>query len=70
MGVRLRNPLTIPLHIFFEHDASSTCTVQFRVFQQVLSSPPADKSDDLQLILLTCKFLDLVVTLQTEEFQV
>ncbi|KAF8313993.1 hypothetical protein DL93DRAFT_1101270 [Clavulina sp. PMI_390] len=45
-------------------------TELLRVFQQVLSSPPADKSDELQLVLSTCKFLDLLLTLQTEEFQV
>jgi len=45
-------------------------TELFREFQQALASAPSDKSDELQLVLSTCKFLDLLVTLQTEEFQV
>lgn len=49
---------------------SSAHSGKFRVFQQVLAAPPSDKSDELQLVLSTCKFLDLLVTLQTEEFQV
>lgn len=30
---------------------------------------PADGSDDLQLVLAACKFLDLLLVLQTEDFQ-
>ena len=44
--------------------------LQFRVFEQILVAPPADESDELLLILSACKFLDLLVVLQTEEFQV
>ena len=31
--------------------------------------PPPDSSEDLPVVLSACKFLDLVLTLQTEEFQ-
>jgi len=41
-----------------------------RIFEQTLAAPPQDGSDDLLLILSACKFLDLLVVLQTEEFQV
>ncbi|KAG8988872.1 hypothetical protein FRB90_002518 [Tulasnella sp. 427] len=45
-------------------------TEMFRVFEQCISSPPADSSEELLVILAACKFLDLVLVLQTEEFQV
>ena len=35
-----------------------------------MMAPPTDGSEDLVLILSACKFLDLVLVLQTEEFQV
>lgn len=44
-------------------------TEMFRVFEQCIGSPPADGSEDLMVILAACKFLDLVLVLQTEEFQ-
>jgi len=34
-----------------------------------MTEPPADGSDDLQLVLSACKFLDLLLVLQTEDFQ-
>ncbi|KIO22523.1 hypothetical protein M407DRAFT_9910, partial [Tulasnella calospora MUT 4182] len=45
-------------------------TEMFRVFEQCISSPPADGSEDLLVVMAACKFLDLVLVLQTEEFQV
>ncbi|KAG8901218.1 hypothetical protein FRB99_005473 [Tulasnella sp. 403] len=45
-------------------------TEMFRVFEQCMASPPSDGADDLTVILAACKFLDLVLVLQTEEFQV
>ena len=44
--------------------------VQLRVFEQAMTDPPADGSDDLQMILSMCKFVDLLLVLQTVEFQV
>jgi len=43
--------------------------LQFRIFEQVTMNLPPDGSEDLQLILAACKCLDLLITLQTEEFQ-
>jgi len=34
-----------------------------------MTSPPADGSEDLPLLLAGSKCLDLLLTLQTEEFQ-
>ncbi|KAK0500731.1 Dopey, N-terminal-domain-containing protein [Armillaria luteobubalina] len=45
-------------------------TELYRLFEQVMSTLPSDGSDDLQLILSVCKFLDLLLVLQTEEFQI
>ncbi|KAH7100146.1 Dopey, N-terminal-domain-containing protein [Auriculariales sp. MPI-PUGE-AT-0066] len=45
-------------------------TEMLRVFEQAMSDPPADGSDDLQMILSVCKFVDLLLVLQTVEFQV
>jgi hypothetical protein len=35
----------------------------------MMTTLPADGSEDLQLILSACKCLDLLLVLQTEEFQ-
>ena len=43
--------------------------VQYRLFESVMLNLPPDGSDDLPLLLAACKCLDLLVTLQTEEFQ-
>lgn len=43
--------------------------VKYRIFEQVMTNLPSDGSEDLQLVLAACKCLDLLVTLQTEEFQ-
>ncbi|KAG9033005.1 hypothetical protein FRB95_000667 [Tulasnella sp. JGI-2019a] len=45
-------------------------TELFRVFEQSMATPPPDGSDELVVLLSACKFLDLVLVLQTEEFQV
>ncbi|KXN85691.1 Protein dopey [Leucoagaricus sp. SymC.cos] len=45
-------------------------TELYRIFEQVMTNLPPDGSEDLQLVLAACKCLDLLVTLQTEEFQV
>lgn len=39
------------------------------MLEQVFTDVPADGSDDLALLLSACKFLDLLLTLQTQEFQ-
>ncbi|KAH8835109.1 Dopey, N-terminal-domain-containing protein [Flagelloscypha sp. PMI_526] len=48
----------------------SVITELFRVFELAITSIPADASEDLQLILAAAKCLDLLLVLQTEEFQV
>ncbi|KAF9447031.1 hypothetical protein P691DRAFT_803039 [Macrolepiota fuliginosa MF-IS2] len=45
-------------------------TELYRTFEQVMTNLPPDGSEDLQLVLAACKCLDLLVTLQTEEFQI
>lgn len=45
-------------------------TELYRIFEQVIAAIPADGSEDLQLVLAACKCLDLLLVLQTEEFQV
>lgn len=44
--------------------------MQYRLFEQIMTTLPADGSEDLPLILSACKCLDLLLVLQTEEFQV
>jgi len=34
-----------------------------------MDEPPPDGSEQLQLILAACKFLDLLLVLQSEDFQ-
>ncbi|KAG2350958.1 hypothetical protein BDR05DRAFT_955104 [Suillus weaverae] len=45
-------------------------TELYRIFEQIIVSIPSDGSEDLQLILSASKCLDLLLTLQTEEFQI
>ncbi|RDB28675.1 Protein dopey [Hypsizygus marmoreus] len=45
-------------------------TELYRIFDQVMISLPSDGSEDLQLILAASKCLDLLLALQTEEFQI
>ncbi|KAJ8582095.1 hypothetical protein M405DRAFT_582865 [Rhizopogon salebrosus TDB-379] len=45
-------------------------TELYRIFEQIKDSIPSDGSEDLQLILSASKCLDLLLTLQTEEFQI
>ncbi|KAI0348103.1 hypothetical protein BDW22DRAFT_1350250 [Trametopsis cervina] len=45
-------------------------TELLRVFESVLVSLPSDGSEDLSLILAATKLLDLILVLQTEEFQI
>jgi len=40
-----------------------------RLFETVMLEPAADNSEDLVVSLAACKFLDLLLVLQTEEFQ-
>lgn len=42
---------------------------QYRIFEQVIMTLPPDGSEDLQLVLAASKCLDLLLVLQTEEFQ-
>ncbi|KAF8079121.1 Dopey, N-terminal-domain-containing protein [Lyophyllum atratum] len=41
-----------------------------RIFEQAMITLPSDGSEDLQLILAASKCLDLLLVLQTEEFQI
>jgi len=50
-------------------DSSDVKKSQYRLFDQLLTALPSDGSEDLQLILAACKCLDLLLVLQTEEFQ-
>ncbi|KAG1754714.1 Dopey, N-terminal-domain-containing protein [Suillus paluster] len=45
-------------------------TELYRIFELIIDSIPSDGSEDLQLILSASKCLDLLLTLQTEEFQI
>jgi len=45
-------------------------TELYRIFEQAIVSMPSDGSEDLQLVLAACKCLDLLLVLQTEEFQI
>lgn len=45
-------------------------TELIRLFTSALVEPPADGSDDLHLLLAACKCVDLMLTLQTSEFQI
>lgn len=44
--------------------------VQYRLLDQLMTTLPTDGSEDLPLVLSACKFLDLLLVLQTEDFQV
>ncbi|SPO39006.1 related to DOP1 - strong similarity to developmental regulatory gene, dopey (dopA) [Pseudozyma flocculosa] len=45
-------------------------TELMRLFEGMMDELPPDESDQLQLVLSACKFLDLLLVLQTEDFQV
>ncbi|EJF67133.1 hypothetical protein DICSQDRAFT_151482 [Dichomitus squalens LYAD-421 SS1] len=45
-------------------------TELYRIFDGILVSPPSDGSEELGLILSASKLLDVLLVLQTEEFQV
>ncbi|KAI0334441.1 hypothetical protein GY45DRAFT_1318466 [Cubamyces sp. BRFM 1775] len=45
-------------------------TELYRIFEQILENVPGDGSEELGLILSACKLLDLLLVLQTEEFQI
>ncbi|OJT08448.1 Protein dopey [Trametes pubescens] len=45
-------------------------TELYRIFEQILDNVPGDGSEELGLILSACKLLDLLLVLQTEEFQI
>ncbi|WWC68766.1 uncharacterized protein I206_102700 [Kwoniella pini CBS 10737] len=41
-----------------------------RIFERTMDDPPDDGSEDLQLVLAACKFLDILLVIQSEDFQV
>jgi len=41
-----------------------------RIFELVMGEPPSDGSENLQPVLSACKLLDLLLVLQTIEFQI
>ncbi|KAF9067320.1 Dopey, N-terminal-domain-containing protein [Rhodocollybia butyracea] len=45
-------------------------TELYRIFEQVMLNLPSDGSEDLPLVLAACKCLDLLIAIQTEEFQI
>lgn len=44
-------------------------TELLRLFEGLMHDPSAQSTEYLQLVLSACKFLDLLLVLQTEEFQ-
>ncbi|CEQ42798.1 SPOSA6832_04666 [Sporobolomyces salmonicolor] len=46
-----------------------TLALKLRLFESLVDRPVPDGSDLLQLVLSACKFLDLTLVLQTEDFQ-
>jgi hypothetical protein len=44
-------------------------TELLKVFEGTMDDPPADNSEDLALVLAACKFLDLLLIIQSEDFQ-
>ncbi|KAH6916730.1 Dopey, N-terminal-domain-containing protein [Coprinopsis sp. MPI-PUGE-AT-0042] len=45
-------------------------TELYRILEQIMTTLPPDSSEDLQLVLAACKCIDLLLVLQTQEFQV
>lgn len=45
-------------------------TELYRIFEQIIVTLPVDESEELPLILSASKCLDMLLTLQTEEFQI
>ncbi|WVW80007.1 hypothetical protein I302_101980 [Kwoniella bestiolae CBS 10118] len=45
-------------------------TELLRIFELTMDDPPEDGSEELQLVLAACKFLDLLLVIQSEDFQV
>ncbi|KAE9401014.1 hypothetical protein BT96DRAFT_956680 [Gymnopus androsaceus JB14] len=45
-------------------------TELYRIFEQIMLNLPSDGSEDLPLVLAACKCLDLLIAIQTEEFQI
>lgn len=43
--------------------------LQLRLFDSLIEQAVPDNSDFLQLVFSACKFLDLTLVLQTEDFQ-
>ena len=43
--------------------------LQIRIFEEIMAKPPSDGSESLQVALSACKLIDLLLVLQTEEFQ-
>nr|XP_031863087.1 uncharacterized protein CI109_001565 [Kwoniella shandongensis]KAA5530159.1 hypothetical protein CI109_001565 [Kwoniella shandongensis] len=41
-----------------------------RIFELTMDDPPEDGSEQLQLVLAACKFLDLLLVIQSEDFQI
>lgn len=41
-----------------------------RIFERTLDEPPEDESEELLLVLAACKFLDLLLVIQSEDFQI
>lgn len=50
-------------------ESSHSPNLQYRIFEQVIATVPADESEDLLLVLSASKCLDLLITLQIPEFQ-
>jgi hypothetical protein len=44
-------------------------TELLKVFEGAMDDPPPDNSEGLALVLAACKFLDLLLIIQSEDFQ-
>lgn len=43
--------------------------IQIKIFEDTMIELPRDNSDQLTIVLAACKFLDLLIALQMEDFQ-
>jgi hypothetical protein len=43
--------------------------LQIKIFEDTMDQLPRDGSDQLMIVLAACKFVDLLIALQMEDFQ-
>ena len=62
-------PLFVIVVRFCLAEAHLLAPLQLRVFEQALEAPPPDDSEQLTLLVAALRFLDLLLVLQLEDFQ-